>query len=80
VITVHFKDVGRDKRSWSKEFRGELSEPMIAKEAKAIGRLMSSDVDAELNDTGSAGAILVGGWRVVGQFTIEKGGAKWATN
>ena len=76
MITVHFKDVGRDKRSWSKEFRGELSESMIAKEAKSRGGLMSSGVDAELNDTGSAGTILVGGWRVVGQFTIEKGGAK----
>lgn len=76
MITVHYKDVGRDKRSWSKSFAREVSESSIAQEAKRRGGLMSGIVDAELNDNGSGGCILVGGWWAVGQFTIEKGGAK----
>lgn len=67
--TVHFKHVGRDKKSWSKQF-GIISELAIAKEAKRTGGLMSGQVDAELSDNGSAGTILVGGWRPVGTFTI----------
>lgn len=69
MITIKFQEVGRDKRSWEKSFK-EVNEDQIAKEAKRGAGLMSSDVDAEINDIGSAGVILVGGWRAVGTFFI----------
>jgi hypothetical protein len=71
MITVNFIEVGRDKKSWSRQF-GILSELAIAKEAKRNGGIMSSQVDAELSDNGSTGTILVGGWRPVGTFTITQ--------
>lgn len=33
---------------------------------------MSSDVDVEMNDDGSAGVVIVGGFREVGQFVLER--------
>jgi hypothetical protein len=69
-IIVNFSNVGRNKRSWSKTFPQGVTTGHIAREAKRNGGLMSSEVDAELNDGGSMGHIIVGGWRVVGTFTI----------
>lgn len=71
MIAVHFKDVGHEKRTWSKSFSA-ISESILAKEAKREGLLMSSNVDVELNDDCSAGVVIVGGWRVVGGLTIER--------
>lgn len=70
-ITVQFSDVGRDKLSWSKSFSQGTTTAHIAREAKRGGRLVSNDVDAELNDSG-IGHIIVGGWRVVGNFTVTQ--------
>lgn len=75
-MIVHFSEVGRDKKSWSKDFGPTASESAIAREAKSGARLMSSDVDVEINDDYSAGAVIVGGWREVGTFTIERGAAQ----
>jgi hypothetical protein len=71
-MIVHFHSVGRDKKTWSKSFGAKVTESQIAKEAKSSARLMSSDVDAITNDDGSSGDIIVGGWRTVGTFTIQK--------
>ena len=71
VMKVHFSNVGRNKESWTSEY-SELSVERLAEEAKNRGRLMSSEVDVELNDTASAGVVLVGGWRQVGTLTIER--------
>ena len=68
---IHFSNVGRDKSSWTAEIKNP-SESALAKEAKRGGRLMSRDVDVELNDDCSAGVVIVGGWRTVGSFTIER--------
>lgn len=69
MITIKFENVGREKKSWEKKFK-EVDESQIAREAKRGAGLMSSGVDAEINDMGSAGVILVGGWRTVGTFSI----------
>lgn len=69
-MKIHFKEVGRDKRSWTAESKSP-SESWLAKEAKRGAALMSSGVDVILNDLGTSGVILVGGWRQVGTFTIE---------
>lgn len=70
MIRVNFHNVGRNKRSWSKDYL-QFDETALAKEARANGGLMSSEVDVELNDTISAGTVLVGGWRAVGTVTID---------
>lgn len=70
TIKVKFHEVGRDKRSWSANLSAPLSERAIAKEAKSVARLLSSCVDAELNETRTAGVIIVGGFRTVGTFTV----------
>jgi len=71
IMKVSFKEIGRDKKSWEKEFGSTVTESAIAKEAKRGGSLMSSGVDAEIDDSGHTGTILVGGWRPVGTFTIS---------
>jgi len=68
MITVNFIEVGRDKKSWSKQFK-IASGLAIAKEAKITGQLMSSDIDAIFADNGSVGYIIAG-WIQVGTFTI----------
>jgi len=70
LMKVHFNNVGRNKRSWTSEF-SKLTTDQLAEEARNKGGLMSSEVDVELNDTASAGVVLVGGWRSVGTLTIE---------
>lgn len=69
MITIKFENVGRDKKSWEKNFK-EVDEFQIAMEAKRGAGLMSGIVHAEINDMGSAGVILVGGFRTVGTFSI----------
>jgi hypothetical protein len=70
-MKIHFKQVGRNKRNWTVENKNP-SESWLAKEAKRGGSLMSSDVDVEMNDDGSAGVVIVGGFREVGQFVLER--------
>lgn len=53
-----------------------VNESTLAKEAKRGASLMSSGVDVELNDDCSAGIVIVGGFRAVGNFTIERVPAK----
>lgn len=70
-MTVEFTSVGRDKRSWTKDYP-ELPSPFVlAKEAKRGGGLMSSDVQAVADETGVQGLIIVGGYRPVGGFTFK---------
>lgn len=66
MITVHFKDVGRDKRTWSAEFKS-LDHKTMYREVKSKGGLMSSDIDFCLE----SGSVIVGGWRTVGKFTVS---------
>lgn len=69
-MKVRFNEVGRDKRSWVADI-SKPSEQAIAREAKRGGGLMSREVDAEICDSAAGGIITVGGWRVVGTFTLE---------
>jgi hypothetical protein len=69
-MKIHFKDVGRDKRSWSQDFGNAATQEEIAKAAKRGAGLMSSCVDAEIYEQGDGGEIIVGGFRTVGTFTI----------
>jgi len=70
-MKIHFKDVGRDKRSWTEDFPKTATEQQIAKAAKRGAGLMSSCVDAEIHEQGDGGKIYVGGFRPVGTFTIS---------
>jgi len=70
-MTINFIEVGRDKKSWSKSFPKGATEDQIATEAKRGGSLMSSCVDAIIDDSGHGGEIIVGMMRTVGTFTIS---------
>jgi hypothetical protein len=70
-MKIHFKEVGRDKRSWTQDFSNTATEDEIAKAAKRGAGLMSSCVDAAIYEQGDGGEIVVGGFRTVGTFTIS---------
>lgn len=69
---IHFKDVGRDKKTWTAQFNKTVTELDIAREVRKSGALMSSEIDAEFDENATTGTIIVGGWRAVGKFAIEK--------
>lgn len=68
---VIFKDIGRDRRSWTKDFPRDPSLEAIAKEAKRSGGLLSRDIEAVVDDDGRTGAIFAS-FRPVGVFVILK--------
>lgn len=70
-MKIHFKDVGRDNKSWTKEFKNGATENDIAREAKRGGGLCSNSYGAEIHENGSTGEVWVGLGRTVGTFTIE---------
>jgi len=70
-MRVHFKDVGRNKQSWTSTV-AEAGYTTLLAAVKQKGALMSSDVDFVMNKgSDTTGVILVGGFRGVGTFTIS---------
>lgn len=70
---VEFIKVGREKRSWEKEFAGDLDADMIRRverEAKRGGRLMSRCVEVLIDPDELDGVVTVGGFRPVGGIQI----------
>lgn len=63
-MKVTFENVGRDKQTWTEEFR-ELSESALYRAVKKRRALASKDVWCDL-DTG----IIYAGGRAVGTFSI----------
>jgi hypothetical protein len=68
--TLRFVGVGRGKKSWTSVLK-PVTEDGILREIRRHGGLMSRDVGAEISDDGTAGVVVVGGFREVGAFTIE---------
>jgi hypothetical protein len=67
--TVHFKNVGRLKESWTAKLPN-AAETTIAHEAKRA--LLSRDIEADYEaEDEHKGVILVGGWRIAGYFEVE---------
>lgn len=72
TYTVQFKEVGRNKRSWSTEV-DSYTEDSLAKIVAKSGALMSHSIDVYLNESDiNAGTIVVGGFREVGSLVITK--------
>lgn len=65
MITIHFEGVGRDKKSWSAQFK-MLTHSVIMKSIRTHGALMSRDVELDF-DT----ATIYAGFRSVGKFRVE---------
>ena len=71
---VTYRDVGREKRAWSTTFPGEMCESMVEAiwiDVRKKGGLASRDLDVSYDPKASRGAVIVGGFRVVGSFTVE---------
>lgn len=69
-MTVYFENVGRCKASWSANMRTLSYRSLLA---QVRPHLKSHNVSFQFNENGTAGAILVGGWRPVGSFRVEDG-------
>lgn len=67
---MKFENVGRRKRSWDVPRETMPSIPWIIGEIKQSKVLMSDSVDLQFNADGTSGAILVGGFRLVGNFKL----------
>ena len=73
-MKVHFKDVGRDKKTWSAECpENEQDDPWdwMYRQIRARGSVMSRDIDFYQTDE-SSGKIVVGAVRVIGTYSIER--------
>lgn len=75
MSTILFKNVGPNKRTWSKTIPGYVDCEKIAKEAKKTGGLMSRGVDACFDEKADltprqTGKIFVGMFRHVGDFEL----------
>lgn len=73
MITVKFKNVGRDKKSWTATMP-ELTKAALLKSVSRHGSILSQQVDCDIE----AGEVIVGGWRTVGKFTVHYDGAETA--
>jgi hypothetical protein len=73
MITAHFQNVGRSKKSWSATLKAnpldvDAIEAAVAREAKRNGGLMSRQIGACM-DGGDTGFISAG-FHTVGRFKI----------
>lgn len=77
-MKIQFTEVGRDKKSWTAEIK-ELTESAIVRQVKKGKAILSSGIEAILNEDGKTGYIIVGGFRTVGQFSVEHANAEEAS-
>ena len=69
-MTVTFLECGRGKKTWSGEI-ADASEANLRRVAKR--HLMSNDIEFEFDaDSLAEGEVVVGGFRAVGRFRIER--------
>ena len=76
MITVHMKDVGRNKRSWTAKIRANpldlgSIETAVEREVRQSGALLSRDIVAQM-DTPDGGMIFAG-FHSVGRFEVAEG-------
>ena len=67
---VKFLEVGRNKKTWTKDYADFPSEAQLLREVRKSNALTSSGIDVEL--IGNAGSIWVGGFRKVGSVEIQE--------
>jgi hypothetical protein len=72
-VSVAFADVGRGKRSWIAELPA-FTEAALERQVRKNGGLASRGIEVQLVSE-TEGVVLVGGFRVVGRFSIQ-GAAK----
>lgn len=70
TTTIIFRAVGRDKKCWTSILR-PATDDLILREIRRHGGLASRDIDAMIDDDGTHGVIIVGGFREVGTFTLD---------
>jgi len=66
MITINFKEVGRGKKSWSAKVQS-INHASMHRAVKANGALMSDDIEFDFE----TGAVIAGGFRKVGEFSVE---------
>ena len=71
-MKVKFKGVGASNQNWTADIE-KLDHDLFYSEVKSSGAIMSSDIDFSVDDNGINGQIIVGGFRVVGEFEVLGG-------
>jgi hypothetical protein len=74
-VTVSFREVGRDKKTWTADM-DSLSDSALIKQIKKQRALASSGIDFAWDDCGQHAGIYAGGFRHVGNLSVE-GGVKF---
>jgi hypothetical protein len=76
MTTIRFHDVGRDKAAWAvacahtrANVEGVERTALLAVKRKGV--LISRGIDVVYDSEANEGAVIVGGWRMVGRFTLE---------
>lgn len=68
--TIFFRNVGRNKCGWHAVLKPATDRRILA-QIRKHGQLASRDIDFEIAEDGRSGVVIVGGFRVVGEFVIE---------
>lgn len=66
---VQFTNVGRGKDSWIAEFP-TLDNDLLYCSVKRNSSLMSQDIDFHVDPDSNLGKVIVGGFRVCGEFKV----------
>jgi hypothetical protein len=70
AVVVEFQDVGRAKKSWTATLQ-RFTHSALYREVKRQNALGSTGIDFDYNEDEKRGLIVVGGFRVVGSFTVS---------
>jgi hypothetical protein len=68
--TVTFREVGRDKRTWTNRLRQLPTEAVLEKLVRQNSSLMSSTIECVFDEDLEHGVVIVGGFREVGSFRV----------
>jgi hypothetical protein len=71
-MTIHFENVGAQKKSWSATIPA-ITHSVLMAQIRSNHALMSRDIDFWLNEDGDGGRIIVGVCRPAGTFRIDGG-------
>ena len=68
---VSFKEVGRNKKSWTATLNQQPTEAVLEHLVRKSGTLGSRDIECVFDDDLEYGIVIVGGVRSVGAFRVE---------
>jgi hypothetical protein len=74
VYSLHFHEIGRMKQPFDLTFEGESMQdipPSVIRRVRTEAGLISAEVELEWDEDAGTGAVIVGGFRPAGTFSIQ---------